>query len=105
MGLTDFYNSKIKLLIDTKGYMCQGVYKPGTMHKLKTIACDVQPVDKELFRQEYGYFCESEYKVYCDPDIDLKINGHVVYENEEYIIEKIQKWSTYYILYIRSVEC
>lgn len=105
MGLTDFYNNRIKVLIDTNGYMYHGVYKPGTMHKLKTITCDVQPVDRELFYQEYGYFCESEYKVYCDPDCDLEINGHVIYDDEEFIIERIQKWDTYYVLYIHCVKC
>lgn len=99
----DWYTKTITLKTFAEGEMLHGVYIKGK-EILKDIMCDVQPTNYKQFYSEYGYSIDSEYTVFCDVDTDLKAGEIVIYNNNDYSIDKLVDWDDYYILYLKAVQ-
>lgn len=99
----DWYTKTITLKTFAEGEMLHGVYIKGK-EILKDIKCDVQPISNEQIYSDYGYVLDCSYKAFCDVDTDLKAGATVIYNNNDYSIEKIVDWDDYYILYLKAVQ-
>lgn len=96
-----FYDKEIEIIKETEGYLNdEGRWVKGELKGVKTIECDVQPFSTELARREYGYNEVVQYRVFCDVDEEIEINGTIRYEEEDYKIKRIVKWDSYWILLI-----
>ena len=99
-----FYDKQIILMAETGGALVHGSWVEGTLTEQKTIACDVQPASRDLIYKEYGYYIDCTYRVFCDPDGELKEGAIVKYNGEQFKVMKIVPWDNYYDVFIQSVE-
>ena len=68
-----------------------------------SVACDVQPLDITVDKDENGKLINAQYKIFCDSDNFITSHCTVTYNNKSYVIEKITDREDYYIVYIREV--
>lgn len=98
-----FYDKEIIINIPAVGSMVHGVYQKGTP-TTESIACDVQPTSADEFLAEFGYSANVQYKVYCDPNDNIKLINSAIYNDVEYNIEKVVNWDDYTVIYLASKE-
>lgn len=77
-----FYNKQISLMAETGG----SLYR------------------RDLIFKEYGYYIDCTYRIFCNPDSDLKEGSIVKYGDEQFKVMKIVPWDDYYDIFIQSVE-
>lgn len=100
-----FYDKEITIFSVEDGEVDDlGIYIPGDIdeYESKTIECDVQAYSKERLYQDYGFSDDVTFRVFCDPDSDLKTGVLIEYDSEIYKIKRIIKWDDYWILAIGS---
>jgi hypothetical protein len=94
-----FYNKSIELIFYNEGTIDDsGIYSKGVEFTTKQIDCDVQPYSKERLYRDYGFDESVKYRVFCDPNEDLKVGKTVKYDNSDivYKVVRIILWDDYW---------
>jgi len=97
-----FYNKQIILMTVSEGYMYHGSWVEEGYTQLKTIACDVQPANRELIFKEYGYYIDCKYRVFCDINSIITLGCIVKYSDNYFIVDKIIVWDDYFDMFLNE---
>ncbi len=96
-----FYDKEIGIVKEEEGYLNdEGRWVKGELKVVKTIECDVQPFSQELARKAYGYDEIVQYRIFLDSEDEIEKGVTIRYNDEDYIVNKIVPWDSYWILLV-----
>lgn len=64
---------------------------------------EIEPYSSELAKTNYGITVEVNYRMFTNPDSNLKLGSEIKYREEEFEIQKVWDYDRHYELLIKKV--